>query len=234
MTFLFRTSAIALAALVITALPMVAVTAQQPPTRNEAAADAPLEAPADPLVSEQAALERIEGYLNSIDSLQGRFVQTTSRGTRAEGDFSLLRPGRIRFDYDSPEPTLLVADGMNFVIYDRELERATMVPLTRTPLWLLLREDIELDDGLDILNVHQDGEYLAVLVRQSDSPEDGTIELVFRRDPLELRLWEVVDAQGVRTQVALHELDYETRPSLRDFNVQNLPGIRPRGFDRNN
>lgn len=176
----------------------------------------------------------IEDYLNSIESLQGRFVQTTSRGTRAEGDFALVRPGRIRFDYDEPEPTLLVADGMNFVIYDRELERATMVPLSRTPLWLLLRERIDLEDGLDILEVHEDEEYLAVLLRQTDAPEEGTIELVFSRDPLELRLWEVVDAQGVRTQVGLRDLDYQTRPSLAQFNVQNLPGIRPRGFDRNN
>ena len=192
--------------------------------------------PAIPAATGEAegAVQEIEAYLNRIDSLQGRFVQTTSRGTRAEGDFSLVRPGRIRFDYDDPEPTLLVADGLNFVIYDRELERATMVPLSRTPLWLLLRENIDLEDGLDILNVHQDEEYLSVLVRQSSAPEEGTIELVFRRDPLELRLWEVVDAQGVRTQVALYELDYENRPSLAEFNVQNLPGIRPRGFDRNN
>lgn len=146
----------------------------------------------------------------------------------------MVRPGRIRFDYDPPEPTLLVADGMNFVIYDRELERATMVPLSRTPLWLLLRERIDLEDGLDILEVHEDEEYLAVLLRQTDAPEEGTIELVFSRDPLELRLWEVVDAQGVRTQVGLRDLDYQTRPSLAQFNVQNLPGIRPRGFDRNN
>src|SRR5690625_3333468 len=192
--------------------------------------------PAIPAATGEAegAVQEIEAYLNRIDSLQGRFVQTTSRGTRAEGDFSLVRPGRIRFDYDDPEPTLLVADGLNFVIYDRELERATMVPLSRTPLWLLLRENIDLEDGLDILNVHQDEEYLSVLLRQSSAPEEGTIELVFRRDPLELRLWEVGDAQGIRTQVALYELDYENRPSLAEFNVQNLPGIRPRGFDRNN
>lgn len=180
------------------------------------------------------SLDAIEAYLNDIESLQGRFVQTTSRGGRSEGDFALRRPGRIRFDYDAPEPTLLVADGMNFVIYDRELEQATMVPLSRTPLWLLLREDIDLEDGLDILNVQQDEDYLSILLRQSDSPEEGTIELVFQHEPLELVLWEVVDTQGVRTQVALHELDYETRPNPSVFNVQNLPGIRAPGFDRTN
>lgn len=180
------------------------------------------------------SLEAIEAYLNDIETLQGRFVQTTSRGGRSEGDFALRRPGRIRFDYDAPEPTLLVADGLNFVIYDRELEQATMIPLRRTPLWLLLSEDIDLEDGLDILNVQQDEEYLSLLLRQSDSPEEGTIELVFDRDPLELVLWEVVDAQGVRTQVALHDLDYETRPNPSEFNVQNLPGIRAPGLDQMN
>jgi len=215
-----RSFALLLLALVM-ALPGAAAVAQAPAPPNSTAEAA-------------NAIEQIESYLNSIQSLQGRFVQSTSRGSRAEGTFAMVRPGRIRFDYDPPEPTLLVADGMNFVIYDRELERATMVPLSRTPLWLLLRERIDLEDGLDILEVHEDEEYLAVLLRQTDAPEEGTIELVFSRDPLELRLWEVVDAQGVRTQVGLRDLDYQTRPSLAQFNVQNLPGIRPRGFDRNN
>jgi len=222
----------ALSLFVLLLLPLGAAGAQE----SDDAQDVPsLSVPEEVAPAEaEDSLEAVEGYLNEIDSLQGRFVQTTSRGGRSEGDFALRRPGRIRFDYDAPEPTLLVADGMNFVIYDRELEQATMVPLSRTPLWLLLREDIDLEDGLDILNVQQDEDYLSILLRQSDSPEEGTIELVFQQEPLELVLWEVVDTQGVRTQVALHELDYETRPNPSVFNVQNLPGIRAPGFDRTN
>lgn len=231
MTLLPRLLAAPLAVLLVVGASAVSAQTPEPAeARDVPTLNLPEEVEAQP----DATLRRIEEYLNSIQSIQGRFVQTTSRGGRAEGDFALLRPGRVRFDYDSPEPTLLVADGMNFVIYDRELEQATMIPLSRTPLWLLLREDIRLEEGLDILEVEGDAERAAVLLRQSDSPEEGTIELVFEGDPMELRLWEVVDSQGVRTQVALHDLDYETRPSRALFNVQDLPGIRPPGLDRMN
>jgi len=182
----------------------------------------------------EATLERIEEYLNGIRSLQGRFVQTTSRGSRAEGTVALLRPGRVRFDYDDPNPTMVVADGLNFVIYDHELEQATMIPLRSTPLWLLLRETIRLDDDLDILQVDRAPGFASVLLRQSGSPEEGTIELLFSDDPLELREWEVVDSPGVATHVALHDLDYERAPSRALFNVQQLPGIQAPGLDRNN
>lgn len=223
-------SAAPLAALLLLAAPEVRAQSSEPLEEREVPT---LTLPEEAAGPEQT-LERVEQYLNGIRSLQGRFVQTTSRGGRAEGEVALLRPGRVRFDYDSPNPTLLVADGLNFVIYDRELEQATMIPLSRTPLWLLLREEVRFDDGLDVLDVERGAGYLAVLLRQAGAPEEGTIELVFETDPLELRLWEVEDSQGVRTQVELFDLDYETRPSPVLFNVQDLPGIRPPGFDRTN
>jgi len=223
-------SAASLATLLLFAAPEARAQSAEPLEEREVPT---LSLPEEAAGPEQT-LERLEEHLNAIRSLQGRFVQTTSRGGRAEGEVALLRPGRVRFDYDSPNPTLLVADGLNFVVYDRELEQATMIPLRRTPLWLLLREEVRLDDGLDILEVERGDGYVAVLLRQADAPEEGTIELVFETEPLALRLWEVVDSQGVRTQVELFDLDYETRPSPVLFNVQDLPGIRPPGFDRTN
>lgn len=232
MTLIARLAAAPLAVLLLLATPQDQARAQTAPleSREVPALALPAEAEAEP----EATLRRVEDYLNGIRSLQGRFVQTTSRGGRAEGEVALLRPGRVRFDYDAPNPTLLVADGANFVVYDRELEQATMIPLRRTPLWLLLREQVRLDDGLEVLAVERGQGFVAVRLRQADAQEEGTIELLFDDAPLALRRWEVVDSQGVRTQVALHDLDYDSRPSPILFNVQDLPGIRPPGFDRMN
>lgn len=50
-----------------------------------------------------------EKYLNSITGLTGNFVQTAN-GKQEKGVFSMLRPGRVRLDYDNM-PVQLIADG---------------------------------------------------------------------------------------------------------------------------
>ena len=40
-----------------------------------------------------------ENYLNSITGLNGTFVQNAN-GKQNRGTFSMLRPGRVRLDYD--------------------------------------------------------------------------------------------------------------------------------------
>ena len=68
---------------------------------------------------------RIETYLNEIKSLRADFLQVSSNGEVATGNLLMLRPGRIRFEYDPPSPILLVADGVYLRYIDKELEQVT-------------------------------------------------------------------------------------------------------------
>jgi len=54
-------------------------------------------------------LARISAYLNSISTLAGNFVQIDPDGVLSEGQFYMSRPGRIRFEYNEPNPALVVA-----------------------------------------------------------------------------------------------------------------------------
>ena len=98
---------------------------------------APLLLPISALAQPQAAalserdqrdIAAVEAYLNRMTTLRARFLQIAQNGASAQGWAYISRPGRMRFDYDPPEPLLLVADGSQFLLYDRELKAPTTLP----------------------------------------------------------------------------------------------------------
>ena len=86
-----------------------------------------------------------EKYLNSITGLNGNFVQT-SNGRQEKGVFSMLRPGRVRLDYDNM-PIQLISDGQDLYFFDKSLDQITTVPLTSTPAGILVRKNIDLKNA---------------------------------------------------------------------------------------
>ena len=150
---------------------------------------------------------RLEAYLNTITTLHARFVQVSSNGAVAEGDLYLSRPGRLRFEYDPPHPALLIANGTTLLYYDRELEQATFLPLWETPLSFLLRERVDLSDGVEIVAIERGLAVLRVTIREGESGTDGELSLLFAEQPIALKAWEINDAQGIKTQVALLDVE---------------------------
>ena len=148
-------------------------------------------------------LARIEDYLTNIRTLRSRFLQVSTAGAPIEGDLYLNRPGKMRFEYDPPYPVLLLADGLVLLYYDKELKEETYLPLWETPLWFLLRDEVELDDSVRVVALQRGPGSLRVTVEQNDDSPQGHVTLVFADRPLILKKWIVTDAQGVTTEVAL-------------------------------
>jgi outer membrane lipoprotein-sorting protein len=169
---------------------------------------APVLAAAQPLrlsPEDQTAIARVEDYLNGITTMQARFVQVTGMGAMAEGDFYLSRPGRMRIEYDR-EPYLYVADGFWLTYYDKELGQRSDVMLGSTIADFITRENIRLSGDVTVTGVRQDEHSIEIDLVQTEDPGQGTLTLVFSRNPLQLRRWVVLDAQGQRTEVALSEI----------------------------
>ncbi len=152
---------------------------------------------------EAATVRRVVRYLNGISTLRSRFIQISSNGAYAEGEVLLKRPGKFRFDYDPPHPVLLIANGLSLLYYDRELKQASYVPLWETPLWFLIREKVTLSDTTRVTRVEQNLGRLRVTLQDSDAEDHGQVILVFSDRPLSLKKWELVDPQGIVTQVSL-------------------------------
>ena len=79
----------------------------------------------------------IQQRYQSISSFTGEFVQTSIRNDEdsipvvAEGKVSFLRPGKMRWEYETPEEQLLVTDGETVWLYDPLLENVTVQQLSR-------------------------------------------------------------------------------------------------------
>lgn len=154
----------------------------------------------------QGDLLRISNYLNGIGTLEGNFVQVGPDGDLSEGIFYLRRPGRMRFQYEPPNPALIIADGTWVGVCDPQIETFDRFPLSETPLDLLLRDRVDLRSEGAVRTIERSAGQLRVEAIDPDAPEQGSITMVFADNPLELRQWIVVDNQGLTTTVALSEV----------------------------
>jgi outer membrane lipoprotein-sorting protein len=183
---------------------LVAMAAGAPlsPAMAERAKPAQLDAAA------KADIARLEAYLNGIKTLRTRFLQIAQNGDAASGELTISRPGRMRLEYDPPQPTLLIANGTFLIYIDRYLQQVTHVFLKNTPVGVLVAEDIKLSGDLTVTRFVREPGVLRVTLTKTDEAEEGNITLVFSDAPMALRQWVVVDAQGNRTSITLDALEY--------------------------
>ncbi len=153
----------------------------------------------------QALVERAAAYLDGLNQAHGRFVQTDPRGQTSEGELYLDRPGKARFEYQNPPTMLVIADGHTVMVYDRRLKTRNRYPLGSTPLALFLQKHVRLDK-IDITKVDRLEGGFSITARGGSNGVRGQITLSFSDNPIALRQWSIVDAQGGRTTVRINDL----------------------------
>ena len=184
--------------------------------------------PAPLTLQDRADIARVETYLNGIRTLHARFRQIAPTGGVSGGQVWLERPGRLRFEYDPPSPFLLVGGHGLLVFHDSRLQQTSNIPLSSTPLGLLLQDNLRLSGDVTIAGLSRVPGQLQLRLLRSKSPADGTLTLVFADPPLALQQWSVVDAQRQETRITLYniELGGAFKQSLFEF-------IDPKFFQNN-
>ena len=155
---------------------------------------------------DRADLLRIEEYFNSFETLRARFQQYAVESGTSTGNIYLRRPGRLRVEYDPPVPVVIVADGILVSYYDKDLDQVDQLPLKSSPVWFLLENKVEFDEHVTITAIERDASSLRVSMYQTDDPDVGKVTLIFTDNPLELRQWTVIDAQGTEVRVGLEQV----------------------------
>jgi outer membrane lipoprotein-sorting protein len=175
------------------------------PALNPARAAQPLNLSA----ADRELLAKIQAYLNGIGTVQARFLQSSSNGSYAEGDIYIRRPDRMRFEYDPPVPLLIIANGSTMALYDKELQQVSQVPIWETPLWFLFKDTIQLDDKLVLTELSYGQGSVNITIQEEQAEGNlSSVKLTFSEAPIELKRWEVVDAQGVVVQTGLINPSY--------------------------
>jgi outer membrane lipoprotein-sorting protein len=167
----------------------------------------PLTARAEPpSPRDQADIARIETYLNSLKTLKAHFIQATGDGQISEGTAWLQRPGKMRFQYTPPAPFLLIAAHGVLTFNDSALQQTSNIPLSRTPLGILLAENVTLSGAVTVTAIQRLPGQIQVSLVRTESPGDGSLTLIFADNPLALKQWTVVDAQRRETHVTLYNV----------------------------
>ena len=149
-------------------------------------------------------LARIETYLNGLTTMDSRFLQFSESGV-AEGRILLNRPGRLRIEYAPPVPVLMVASSRLLMYHDTQLKQTTFLPVSETPAALLIDERIKLSGDVTVTAFERAPKAFRVTLEETDSPDTGSVTLMFQDAPLRLAKWRVIDAQGTAVDVSLIE-----------------------------
>lgn len=174
-----------------------------------------------PAAAEKLPLSAISAYLNSFETARGAFTQINDDGTIQTGTIYIRRPGRVRFEYDPPDETLVLASGGAVAVFDPKGNAGPETyPLERTPLKIILARRVDLSRERMVTAHDYDGTATIVTAQDPENPDYGNIQLVFTGSPVELRQWKVNDSGGGSTTVVLGDLELGPALPNRLFNIQ--------------
>lgn len=182
-----------------------------------------------PASAQPIPLAELSRYFNGFTTAQSPFTQVNPDGTISTGRVFIRRPGRMRFEYDPPEPSLVMASGGQVAIFDaRSNTGPTQYPLSRTPLNLILSPRVDLTRARMVVAHRQEENTTVVVAQDPDNPEYGTLRLVFTANPTELRQWRVTDDAGRETTVILGGLRTGVEIAARLFDITAETAARQR------
>ena len=158
--------------------------------------------------NQKAQAAKVSSYLSSLQTLVGNFVQVGPDGSKTKGDFYIQKPGKVRFEYEPPNPIDIIADGSSLAVRDRKLATQDIYPLSQTPLRFLLSDRIDLLKDTNVVNVTADDLFISVTIEEKQALiGTSRLMLMIGAKDGQLKQWTVTDPQGYDTTVAVYNLD---------------------------
>ncbi|MFB9983371.1 outer-membrane lipoprotein carrier protein LolA [Mesorhizobium kowhaii] len=151
--------------------------------------------------------QMIADHFSSVKSMSGDFVQSGPKGEQTGGNFFLQRPGKIRFNYTGRSSVNVIADGKSLVIYNKKLKTSRLYSLSKTPLKLLLDNQVDFS-GNRFRGMKEEGDLIAIRLADKSSFGNSKIAMMFDRRSFELRRWTITDEQGLSTTVTIFNVKH--------------------------
>ena len=170
--------------------------------------------------AQRALVDKVSAYLTRVQVMSGDFVQVGPDGAKSTGQFYVLKPGRVRFDYDLPSRIDIIADGSSVVVRDRKLATQDSYQLSQTPLRFLLADRIDLLRDTNVTAVYADDLFVTVVVEEKQVLiGTSRLMMMFSAKDFQLKQWVVTDPQGYDTTIAVSNLDTVRRPDPNMFRI---------------
>lgn len=159
----------------------------------------------------EADIDRVSKYLTGLTTIKANFSQLAPDGSITSGTFYLKRPGKMRWQYARPTPILIIANGIQLIFYDSELEQVNYLPIDDSLLSFISQKTIRFDGNVGITAMEKEDGILRLTLADRGKPAEGTIMLELSESPLVLKSLVVTDATGQVTTVLLSDAQFGVR-----------------------
>ncbi len=161
------------------------------------------------LKADPYSLANISQYLQNLETLKADFSQINADGTFSSGTILIKRPGRMRFEYYTPDKTLVLVSAGALAIFDPKGDDAPITyPIKNNPISLILKGEVDLLNSGILENYKKSTEKAFVKIRDPKKPEHGSVELVFTGAKPELGKFTVLNENGLSTSITLEHIEY--------------------------
>ncbi len=177
---------------------------------------------ASAVMAEKLPLGEISKYLNALRTVEAQITQINGDGSISTGKLLLKRPGKMRFEYNAPNEGVVLVEANAVAIFDGKSNQGPpeTYPLRRTPLSIILADQVNLGRAKMVTGHSFDGTATTVRAQDPEHPEYGNIELKFTANPIELRQWVINDGEGGSTTVILGERKTGINIPNRNFSIE--------------
>jgi outer membrane lipoprotein-sorting protein len=180
--------------------------------------------------NQRAQAAKVSSYLSSLQTLVGNFVQVGPDGSKTKGEFYIQKPGKVRFEYEPPNPIAIIADGSALAVRDRKLATQEIYPLSQTPLRYLLSDRIDLLKDTNVVSVAADELFISITIEEKHVLiGTSRLMLMVGAKDGQLKQWTVTDPQGYDTTVAVYNLDSSKKVDPAMFKIDFNDSATPPG-----
>jgi outer membrane lipoprotein carrier protein len=170
--------------------------------------------------SAASSLQALERFVTEVRSGRASFTQVVTAPTRegqlarsktSSGTFEFLRPNRFRFFYQKPFEQLIVADGQNLWLHDRDLNQVTVRNLSQvlsgTPAAVISAAPdlkvLQADFKLSVLPAAEGLQWIQAEPKAREG-QVQRIQVGFRITPRgsELAALDILDSFGQRSRIS--------------------------------
>ncbi len=192
----------------------------------------------EPDSSQSDKLGQLRSYLGAMQDLRAEFRQEVLGVEKevlesASGTVILSKPGRFRWDYQTPYERVIVADGERVWFYEADLEQVTIRRMTAglgdTPAALLTGDEAALEE-FEFVSAWADADIQWLqLAPVSLEADFSTVDLGFVGS--ELQRIEFLDRLGQRTRLLLSGIDHSPQLAEGEFQFKIPAGVDVIGED---
>ena len=172
------------------------------------------------LKADPYSLANISQYLQNLKILKADFSQTNPDGTISSGTILIKRPGRMRFEYNKPDKTLVLVSAGALAIFDpKGDEKPITYPIKNNPISLILKGEVDLLNSAIVAKYKVSAEKAILTIRDPKKPQQGSVELVFVGTKPELEKFSIKNENGSSTSISLKDIEYPKKLNETLFSI---------------